>query len=241
MRERRLLVLAILVALATGFIVYNYLAGLDQRVSVVVATTNLGEFTLLESSMLRVASLPAGGVHPRAVSSPSMLEGRVLLAPVDAGQQILITQVRDRGAVGTGNSFVAALEPGERAMLIPSTLARSVGGALAPRDRVDIIFVADQLKLGVSFARVLLQGLRVLDVRSDRGRSLGADRDGLPAGVVVAVTLEQAERLAFALENGQLYIASSGGRDEPEVPTPGAFYESLFSAESWRPDASDSE
>jgi len=235
-RNRRLLILTILIAGATGFALYQYLSGLDRRVSVVVAAVPLKELTVLEPSMLRVLSIPAGGVHPRATSAPETLVGKVVLVPMEVGQQILVTQVRERGSLGGVSRYAAALDPGERAMMIPTTLARGVGGGLTAGDRVDVIFVADELKLGCSFSRVLLQAVRVLDVRGDRGQPISSERDGMPAGVVVAVSLDDAERLAFALENGQLYLVSSGGRREPEFKTPGACFETLFRDDWWVPE-----
>ncbi len=231
MRDRRLLLATLLIAVVTCIATYNYLLGLDRRVAVVVAATALPEFTLLGPGALRVLHLPEGGVHPRAVSSPDQLQGKVLMVPVEPGQQILVTQVRDPGTSGTDNQFVAALGPGERAMMIAVPPGRAVGGGLAPRDRVDVIFVSDEARLGFAFARVLLQGLRVLDVRSERGERLAATRHDAPAGVVVSVTLKQAERLAFALEHGTLYLMTAGGREEPEVATQGVLLETLFDPE----------
>jgi pilus assembly protein CpaB len=231
MRDRRLLVLTLLIAAVTCFATYNYVLGLDRRVAVVVAAAALPEFTLLEPGALRLVQLPEGGVHPRAVSSPDELLGKVLTVPVEPGQQILVTQVRTPGTLGTDNQFVAVLGPGERAMMIPVPLGQAVGGGLASRDRVDVIFVADQARLGFAFARVLLQGLRVLDVSGDRGGTSAATRHGAPDGVVVAVTPKQAERLAFALEHGTLYLVTAGGREEPSVATQGTFLETLFDAE----------
>ncbi|HCC32969.1 MAG TPA: Flp pilus assembly protein CpaB [Clostridiales bacterium] len=230
-RDRRLLVLTLLIVVVTGFAAYNYLLGLDRRVAVVVAAAALPEFTLLEPDALRVVHLPEGGVHPRAVSSPGELQGKVLMVPVEPGQQILVTQVRDPGTLGFDNQFVAVLGPGERAMMVPVPPGQAVGGGLAPRDLVDVIFVADEARLGFAFARVLLQGLRVLDVRGDQGGALTATRHDAAAGVVVAVTPKQAERLAFALEHGTLYLMTAGGREEPEVATQGTFLETLFDPE----------
>ena len=229
-RDRRLLIFMLLIAVITCLATYNYLLGLDRRVAVVVAATALPEFTLIEPDALRVLHLPEGGVHPRAVSSPGELHGKVLMVSAEPGQQILITQVREPGTLGIDNQFVAAIGPGERAMMIPVPPGQAVGGGLAPRDLVDVIFVADEARLGLAFARVLLQGLRVLDVRGERGEPLAATRRDAPAGVVVAVTLEQAERLAFALEHGSLYLIS-GGREEAKVATQGAFLETLFDPE----------
>ncbi len=72
---------------------------------------------------------------------------------------------------------------------------------------MDLIFVASEQKMGSTYSRTIACGLEVLDVRDERGASArSGDVESLPIGVIVAVTNEQAELLALAAENGQIYL-----------------------------------
>ncbi|MHB9145156.1 MAG: Flp pilus assembly protein CpaB [Symbiobacteriia bacterium] len=212
LREQAYLILALAAATATALFIYHYLAAADQRVSVIVAAADIAEGTQITVDMLKTASMHPTGVHPEALVQTAAVAGRFSLAPVHQGEQILMSQLStDEGSRG----FLSRLTPGERAMFLPVTLGRGLGGAVAPRDRVDVVFVANEQKLGRGGATTVLQGVRVLDVRSDRGLALqdqkgknGSDPGFL--GVLLAVSADEAEQLAFYQEHGQLYLTLGG-------------------------------
>lgn len=212
LREQAYLLLALAAAAATALFIYHYLVAADQRVSVVVAATDIGEGTQITADMLRLVSMHPTGVHPEALPQAALAVGRFSLVPVHQGEQVLQSQLSaDEGSRG----FLARLAPGERAMFLPVSLGRGLGGAVTPRDRVDIIFVANEQKLGRGGATTVLQGARVLDVRSDRGLTLQAQQSKNSSdpgflGVLLAVKAIEAEQLAFYQEHGELYLTLGG-------------------------------
>lgn len=212
---------SVLLALAAAAAVYFYLGSLGRRCPVVVAAAAVPAGKVLGPGELRVVMMPAEAVHPQAVRSLQEGLGLVSSAELLPGEQVLRPRVFPPEQAGPGGR----LAPGVRAMLVPVPPERWPGGTVRPGGLVDVVFVSgdpDQPRL----ARVLLPSLRVLDVRDDRGMPWGEGR-GVPLGVVVAVTPGEAEKLAFALEHGSVYLAQCP--PDPEVvPTDGVGWDSLF-------------
>lgn len=216
-RDQAYLLLALAAAGATALFIYHWLSAADRRVQVVVAAADIPQGQSVTAEMLRLVSVHPSGRHPEAIGESGDAVGRFSLVPVHQGEQLLVSQLSDdEGSRG----FLGQLGPAERAMLVPVSLGRGLGGAVLAGDRVDLVFVANEQKLGRGGAATVLRGARVLDVRSDRGVSLGEpaaknsrvgeDRGFL--GVLLAVTAEEAEQLAFYIEHGQVFLVLDGFR-----------------------------
>lgn len=231
-RRNPYIVVALVAAAAAGLLIQNYLAGFAQTVPVVVAARDLGVPRRLEAGDVQVASFPRDGIHPMAIHDPAAAAGRVLLSPAVAGEPILSGHLAPEK--GEGSALQATLAEGERAFFLPIPLDRAIGGALRPGDTVDVIFSRRAQRNEQAFARIMLAGVKVIDVRDPSGRPASAGGDGgeaVPAGAVVAVTDRDAERLVFALEEGRLYLALARGpegTDESWAGRTGITDETLF-------------
>lgn len=226
-RGSRSIILALVAALLAATTIYLCLASAGAEVAVLVAATDIPALTQLQLRHLRTASLPAAAVHPHALTFEDQAAGRYALVPIAAGEQVLDEKLSRPG--GAGGAVAAALRPGQRAMFVPAPLEVGLGGALRPGDRVDAIFVADERRVGQTASLVILRQIAVLDVRTTNGQAIAAaGRDDPLAGVVVAVSPAQAERLALALETGTIYLVAACYGAESEPPTPGAVLEDLF-------------
>lgn len=202
---------SVILALAAGVSVYVYLEGLGHRYPVVVAAAAARAGERLGPGDLRLAMLPGDAVHPQAITRLADAVGRVATVDLVPGEQVLHVRTRAPEEAGVGGG----LPPHLRAMLLPVPVERAGGGTVTPGRLVDVLFVSDD-RDQPSSARVLLQGVKVLGVRDERGQPWPQGRE-LPLGVVLAVTVEQAERLAFALEHGSLYLALCPVAPEPAV------------------------
>ncbi|MBC7338284.1 MAG: Flp pilus assembly protein CpaB [Firmicutes bacterium] len=212
---------SIVLALAAAATVYFYLEGLGRRYPVVVAAAAVPAGKVLAPGDLRVVMLPGDAIHPQAVRSLQDGLGRVTSADLVPGEQVLQSRTRPPDQAGPG----ADLPPHLRAMLLPVPVERWAGGALRPGSLVDVVFVSDDPEQP-DLARVLIPAVRVLGVRDERGLPWAQGKN-LPLGVLVAVTAEEAERLAFALEHGSLYLVLCPF--EPVVvATSGANWDNLF-------------
>ncbi|MEW6398052.1 MAG: Flp pilus assembly protein CpaB [Bacillota bacterium] len=212
---------SVVLALAAALTVYFYLDGLGRRYPVVVAAGPVPMGKVLGAGDLRVVMLPRDAIHAQALRSLRDALGRVTAADLVAGEQVLMSRTRSREEAGPG----CELPPQLRAMLLPIPMERWGGGALQPGSLVDVVFVSDAPDQP-EVARVLVAGVRVLGVRDERGQAWTRGKD-LPLGVLLAVTVEEAERLAFALEHGSLYLVLCPF--EPQVvATPGVTWDNLF-------------
>lgn len=212
---------SVVLALAAAATVYLYLQGLGRRYPVVVAAAPVPAGKVLVPGDLRVVMLPGDAIHPQAVRSLQDGLGRVTSADLVPGEQVLQSRARPPDQAGPG----ADLPPHLRAMLLPVPVERWAGGALRPGSLVDVVFVSDDPDQP-DRAQVLIPAVRVLGVRDERGLPWAQGKN-LPLGVLVAVTAEEAERLAFALEHGSLYLVLCPF--EPVVvATSGANWDNLF-------------
>ncbi|MBU1247370.1 MAG: Flp pilus assembly protein CpaB, partial [Proteobacteria bacterium] len=120
------LILALVLAVAAGLMVFNWMAGQKrtapapiaqaETAPVVVATRDLPRGLTLTQDMLRVVELPANATPARAFTDPAQVEGRVLIAAVGEGETL--TPVRLTGLENTVGGVSAMIAPGYRAMAV---------------------------------------------------------------------------------------------------------------------------
>lgn len=178
---------------------------------VVVAAKPLNYGDVVTAEALRLVSWPASGVPDGAfteiAAAASQSEGspRVVLREMVAGEAVLPGKVSSAAGTATLASRIAA---GKRAVTVPVSGTRGLGGLVRPSDRVDVLLTRHRgagLETGRPPVDVLLLDAKVL----------AADRPGGPAGVrdaaVRSVTLEvspeEAQKLALAETLGTLSLA----------------------------------
>lgn len=123
--------------------------------------------------------------------------GRILASPVAAGEMFLQSEL------------VEATNPlDQRAMALAVGEDHAVGGEIGVGDRVDVIWVADDV------ARYVVAGVEVIATSADR-RTGGAFSASRTFSITVAVDDVQALELAEALNSGQIEVVRSTGAGEP--------------------------
>lgn len=218
-RLNKQLAAAAIAGLITAGLIYQVMTGYVRSVPVVVAARNIPPYTGVESGMLSIAYLPPAALHPQALTDEAKALGRFTTVPVVAGEMLLEAKLSPADGAG---AFLNDLAPDERAVFIPTTLARGLGGAVARGQEVDLIYVPTREHDNRPGAWTMFHRLRVLDVRSEKGRSLEEKGEGgLPAGILVAVKGEEAEKLAYCLETGNVYLALNPPSSRIEARTGG--------------------
>lgn len=162
-----------------------------------VARRDLPSGSVLTGSELTLAAVDM---------APSQLE-QYLGRRADLHEAILVRPVR-RGellhasAVAAGGAGVST-----RALTIPLDAAHAVGGALRVGDKVDVFATTSS---GQREARtsLLVADVEVQDVLSEASF---VTEDGALVGITVAVTPEDAARLAFAIRNAELDVVRVDG------------------------------
>jgi pilus assembly protein CpaB len=199
LRLRLQLVVALGLAAVTAYNVHSYLGALAAHAQVVVASAPLEAGTVFTPGLLRTVTMHVSGIHPHACRDRSQLLGRVTLWPLLAGEQVLLPKTTaDPGHRGMAGTLGAE----QRAVYIPAAGFRGLAGAVVPGERVDLVWVAGDLRPGLTDAVTVVEAAVVLDVRDERGARYTGSADALPAGLLVMVSPAEALHLTACLKAG---------------------------------------
>jgi pilus assembly protein CpaB len=180
-------------------------AAMGPEVSVVIAAVPVERATALLSSHLALTRMPARYAPPGALRDIRQAAGRVALADLAPGE--VVTQTR-LARVRAGP--VASLVPrGLRAFAVPSSLPP---GAVVPGDLVDVLATYAG---GQPHSERVVEGVEVLfslgpsgsDGPGGLGLDLGAAGAQAPTTLILLVSPDQEERLAFARAFANLEVA----------------------------------
>lgn len=169
---------------------------------------------------------PKNQVRDGAITDPSTLRGRVAVEDIYPGQQLTVA---DFGATTT--AIGAKLAGKNRAIALPLDSARGMIGKVEPGDRVDV-FASLFLKgptggQGRPVLKVLAQNALVLDAPGDTVAGVGAGNQ--TSNVVLRVDRDQAAELAFAVDNGKIWLVLRPRAGAPATK-PGAVTDSSLLA-----------
>lgn len=219
MNTRRItLLLAILLALGTGFLTLNYLnsvressrAGNEPR-QVVVAVKTIPARTPITPDMVVRATRPASGVDSDALIDPQAVNGQLSLITIPEGSQITASKIGRPRTVG----LPVVLSPGKRAVSIYIDKVKGISGLLQPGDKVDVIAIPPRQGEAVPPAVAILRGVRVLAVGNMMETS-SATPDPQYINfttVTLEVTPTQANLLAMADQNATLRLSLRSPRE----------------------------
>lgn len=220
MNTRRMtLLLAILLAIATGWLTLNYVNGLKRSElanngaprTVIVAAVDIPARTTIAPNMLQERTLPSSAVEPDAFQQPSQATGQLSLITIPAGSQISASKIGHPSDVG----LPVRLAPGKRAVSIAIDKVKGISGMLEPGDRVDIIAIPPRNGSQLPQAAAILRGIRVLAVGStlENASATPSPDEANSTTVTLEVTPHQADLLASADANTQLRLALRSPRE----------------------------
>lgn len=181
-------------------------------IEVVVASKDLAEGTTLEATQLKMASVPDRFVQPYATRSPQDLIGKVTIAPIAEGEQILLNKLRRPEQVSVGSTLSALTPKGKRAVTIGVDTMSGVGGFVRPGDTVDLLWT---FKLpggggqeGQVVTMALFQDVPVLAVgREMLGQARQTAETSNEYPVTLALTPQETSFLLFAREQGRIQLS----------------------------------
>jgi pilus assembly protein CpaB len=96
-----------------------------------------------------------------------------------------------------------------------------ISGLIQPNSRVDVLVTIPDAATGRQVAKLFMENMRVLSV----GTEIQRDASGRPnaaATATLAVTPEEAERLAIAMNTGSIQLVLRGYGDPAAISTAGA-------------------
>jgi Flp pilus assembly protein CpaB len=146
---------------------------------------------------------PKNQVRDGAITDPSTLRGRVAAEDIYPGQQLTVADFS-----GSTQGIGGKLAGKNRAIAIPLDAARGMIGSVEAGDRVDV-FASLALRgataaQGRPILKVVAQNALVLEAPAQTAAGVGAANQ--TANVVLRVTSDQAAQMAFAVDNGKVWI-----------------------------------
>ena len=191
---------------------------LGPQITVVVAWQDIPRGSPLSAQQLRVARMPKAFAPPGSFSRIAEASGRVALADLVKGEVV----TKSRLARVRAGPVASLIPEGLRAFAVLTSLPT---GALQPGDRVDVLATFSS---GQPHTEVVVQGVEVLFVLgpsaagspSHAGATgLGLDAAGaeIPAQttLIVLVSQDQEQRLAFARAFGDMEVAIAPADEQP--------------------------
>ncbi|MGH9329606.1 MAG: Flp pilus assembly protein CpaB, partial [Vicinamibacterales bacterium] len=186
---------------------------------VVVAAADLALGSELKSDDLRVVQFPKGQVPEGTFARPEEILGRGLIVSVVRNEPILGAKLASKEA---GAGLPPIIPTGMRAVSVRVNEVIGVAGYVLPGTRVDVLATGSPSRTNAeTITKVVLQNIQVLTAGTRIERD---DKEGKPVQVTVvtmAVTPEQAERLALASTEGKIQLALRNPLDTSTPETPG--------------------
>lgn len=218
MRQRSggmvILAISVVAGLLAALLSVSFLKGVARSTTVMVATREIPAFTPLTADMFRPEQLPSSAVPADAVKDASTLTGRyaktLILPGTVVRQGHLATASGNTGALSA--QLAEAGATGMRAMAIPFDNATGVGGTIQAGDRIDVIAAVRldrQSGSSTTMVSTIATGVPVM-LRTN------ATGTATQETIVVMVTPQQAQDIAFALASGSVYLSAGSYRADAE-------------------------
>jgi pilus assembly protein CpaB len=216
--RRTTILVALLLAVGTGWLTLNYLSALKSQSQaagaprqVIVAATEIPARAPITASMLTVVSRPASAVDPDAIFDTKTIVGSLALITIPQGATITSSKI---GRPAT-EALPVRLQPGMRAVSIETDRIKGVSGLLQAGDRVDVIAVPPKTSSDPPPAATILRAVRVLAIGDtlEYSSATPSPNEENSTTITLEVTPPQADLLAMADINTTLRLALRSPRE----------------------------
>jgi Flp pilus assembly protein CpaB len=205
---------AVFTAVVAGLLIVVFLnqyrsgvnnAGVPTSVVVALQVIDQGASgdTAGAQGLFKTTKVPRDQLKRGAVTDPAALRGKVAVAQILPGQQLTAADFK-----AAGHGIITKLAADQRAITVSLDSAHGLIGKVSPGDHVDVLsgFELDGVTGGQRpVLRMLMQNVLVLDVPKKASSSAigGANNT---SEVTLRVTSRTAPKLAFASDNGKVWI-----------------------------------
>lgn len=214
--RRTTLLIAIILAIGTGWLTLTYLSSLrpapNEQRAVLIAAQDIPARSRIADTMFRTEMRAAASLEPDALSNSNQAVGSLALITIPAGSQLTAREVGSNVAF----ALPVRLQPGMRAVSIPIDRVKGVSGMIQPGDRVDVIAIPPPKGNGPPDKAVtIFRGIRVLAVGSalENASATPSPEEQAAATVTLEVNPKQADILAWADANANLRLALRSPRE----------------------------
>lgn len=224
-----ILFLALVSGLLAAYLAFRFLrqpaaGGVAQAaeaptVGVVVAARNMEPGHELTQQDIRVIDWPASALPEGFAAAADEVVGRGVISPLRVNEPILFSKIATPEG---GAGLQATIDAGRRGMAVRVNDVIGVSGWIRRGHRVDVLVTLDQgMEVEEPVTKMVLQDILVLGVGQDISQS-NPDQPVEAGTVILAVTPEEAEKLALAATKGQILLALRNMLDRDTVTTDGA-------------------
>lgn len=233
-----LLGLAVLMALFTSALLYNWLeqqrVGLKppapQAVSlptrmVAVATVDLFWGTTLTANMIKLVSFPSESLLEGSFPTVESVTGRILITNIKANEPLLDAKLAPRDVTQGGMAVVTQM--GKRAMAVRVDDVVGVAGFINPGNRVDVLATLQQ---SPPQTKTVLQNVLVLATGTQMEAQGNGTKPREARVITVEVTPEEAEKLTLAAHEGKVTMALRNYANTQPALTRGATLATLLNS-----------
>jgi pilus assembly protein CpaB len=232
LRNKLILLLAILFGLTAAFGVFKYLGNLKEsyRASgnfkqVVVPKETIGPKTKLTNQMIKVKDMPVELIQPGTAIDPKEVVGKITRTELYPEEPILLSRLHKENDL-TGD-LALVIPEGQRALTLAVDQVSGVAGMLRPGDHVDILVTFDYEGEKTTLSSLLLQNINVLAVGQMLDAAQKGDSKVSTQTVTVAVKPDQAPPLTLATERGSVRLTLRSPKDEVTNNIPAARMQNL--------------
>lgn len=201
-------------------------ADYQAPIDVLVAARDIPGGTALDAGHVTLQPVPEKFVQPYAARAAGEVLGRITVAPMAEGEQILLNKIRRPESAPRDATLSAMTPKGKRAVTIGVDAITGVGGFVRPGDAVDVLWTIQLPQAGQPQSQgqvvtlTLFQEVPVLAVGQEtlataRQRPEGGGRNDYT--VTLALTPQETSFLLFAREQGRIQLSLRARSDSGPV------------------------
>ncbi|MFH1428700.1 MAG: Flp pilus assembly protein CpaB [Candidatus Margulisiibacteriota bacterium] len=235
MVNKKILLLALILAAITTFAVFIYMKSMVKQTAVeevkkpvLIAKVNIPTKTILKPEMLQIKEIPEQYVPGGVVSKIEDANGKVLIINAIPGQMLFEKDIKEKEA-NLGLSFI--IPEDKRAVSVKVDTAAGVAGLIKPGDMVDILLTLHEQEKTFT----VLQNIQVLAIGQETEmKKQSKSTVGAPNIITFAIGLKDAEKLILAEHRGPLTLALRSVQDVTTINTYGTNLNSIIPVQTYR-------
>jgi len=223
MKNKFVLLLAIVLGLSAAFGTFQYMEDLKQTyklsgnyTQVAVAKQHIRAKTVITKEMLDFKEMPAEYVLPGTIVDAKDAEGKITVGDIFPGEVILSSKLTSKGDPAAGLS--AKIEANKRAISIPSNKVNALHGLINVGDCVDVLatFDVEEPDKRESYTSTLAQNVPVLAINNSLQTSVSEKLE--LETVTLMVEPIHAQQITLALEKGSIQLVLRAPDDKQVQP-----------------------
>jgi pilus assembly protein CpaB len=192
---------------------------------VVVAVADIPVGTRILDKDVRVVRLAADVIPPGSFHQKNRVVGRGVVLPIAAGEFILPARL---AAENGGSGLPSMIPPGMRAVSVRVSDSSSVAGFVLPGTRVDVLMTGNPTGSSEPQTITVLRNVTVLANGQKLDRTLVSGESQNSPVITLAVSPDDAQKLALAASQGHIQLALRNPLDTNQSPVPAVNAHSLY-------------